>query len=106
MGIVRIEPNESSGGGLTIANLELEFSYSNSSPDYFKELTYTEGILTNISIYSDENKTTKLFDKELTYTEGILSGIVITRMSDETILTKSLEYNIDGSLKSISTIQS
>jgi len=88
------------------ACLEMELSFSISNPNTLKETSYdNEGNLTNLSIYTSTEKTTKIFNKDFLYDpEGQLITILLTRISDNSTLTKEVSYNIDGSLLSIESI--
>ena len=95
-------------GAFTAADelaLEMEIAFKSANINNFRELIFTSGLLTNLSIYTDSGKSTKLFNKDLTYdVNDTLTTIVLTRISDSVTLTKNLIYNLDGSLKSIEAV--
>jgi len=89
-----------------VAILEMEMAFKLANLTNFRETIYdTNGLLTNLSIYTNSSKTTKLFNKDFTYdVSEVLTTITLTRVSDSTILTKNLVYNVDGTLRSIEAV--
>ena len=70
--------------------------------DNFKELTYSNSLLSEINIYTDSNKNTKLFRKALNYDgEDKLSQITLTRISPSSSLIKTLNYDGEDRLVTI-----
>lgn len=93
-----------SDSGKLILELQLAFKVANSS--HFKELIFTSGQLTNISIYTNSGKAIKLFNKNLTYASGLLSQVLLTRISDSKTITKNLIYDGNNNLQTIDIIAS
>ena len=76
--------------------MELEMGFKAANLYNFKELTYTSGLLSEVNIYTDNGKTTKLFRKELEYdVSDKLNLVTLTRISPSASLIKILSY--DGS---------
>lgn len=67
---------------------------------YFTEFTYTLGDLTNKSIYTDNTKTTQLFNVDYIYTLGDLTQVVATDLINAITYTKDLTYS-SGNLVSV-----
>jgi hypothetical protein len=76
-----------------ISALEPEDSYS--------ETTYTNGVVSQITTWSTSSKSNLLQTKTFTYTNGLLTQIVVADGSSVTELTKTLAYDSDGNLESI-----
>jgi hypothetical protein len=82
--------------------MELEMGFKAASLDNYKELTYSNGSLSNIGIWVDDTKVTQIFDKDLTYDVGDnLSRTELTRISDSSTLTKIFSYDVEDNLFSI-----
>lgn len=76
--------------------MELEMSFKAANLYNFKELTYSNSLLSEINIYTDSGKTTKLFRKALEYDiTDKLNLVTLTRISPSSSLIKTLNY--DGS---------
>lgn len=114
MGVI-VTRNTSSGGGVVsgsgaytqlekLAN-EMEMEFKSVSLYAYKELTYnTKKQLTNIGIWTSNNKISKLFNKDLSY--NVLKQLVrtdLTRISDNETMTKLFAYNSQKQLESITT---
>ena len=82
--------------------MELEMSFKAANLSNFKELTYANSLLSEINIYTDGGKVTKLFMKELDYdVSDKLSQITLTRISPYALLTKTLNYDVTDNLFTI-----
>jgi len=76
--------------------MELEMSFKAANLYNYKELTYSNSLLSEINIYTNSGKAVKLFKKELNYDiSDKLNLITLTRISPSASLTKTLGY--DGS---------
>ena len=83
--------------------LEMEMEFKTSNLENYKELTYdVNNYLSNVSIYYDSTKVTKLFNKDLTYTDGNLTSTLLERISDGVKLLRTFGYT-SGSLTSVTT---
>ena len=90
--------SEGIGGPISPAEkdaLELELEYKFSSPDRYKELSYTGDQLTNVGTWEDNTKVVKLWNKDLSYTGDQLTQTVLTRISDSATVTKDFVYSGD-----------
>lgn len=89
------------------SNLELDMVFKASQIDNYKELSYTDGKLSNITIYTDDTKTNPIFTKDFYYdsTSDSLIEIMLTRISDSIVLDKIFEYDIDGNLINIRQVK-
>ena len=81
---------------------EMEMGFKTSSLYNYKELSYTDDVLTRLEIYTNSTKTNMLFNKELSYTDDVLTRTTLTRISPSASLTKILSYT-DDVLTSIET---
>jgi len=86
-------------------SLEMEMEFKALELYAFKELTYNvQKQLTNIGIWTDTIKTTKLFNKDLSYNiQKQLIRTDLTRISDGETMAKIFAYNAQKQLESIST---
>jgi hypothetical protein len=69
--------------------------------DFYKELTYIGGDLSKIETWEDATKATKLFTKNLIYTTGSLTQITLTNETTSTTETKTLSYDNNENLINI-----
>ena len=69
--------------------------------DSYSETTFTNGLLSGLTFWSNSSKSTKLSSKTFTYTSGNLTSVVEKDGSDVTTLTKTLTYDGDGNISSI-----
>jgi hypothetical protein len=82
--------------------IEMEMEFQTASTSYFKDLNYTNEVLTNIDIWTSQAMTLKLFSKLLQYdADENLSRAILTRISDDAGLVKILEYDGSGNLDTI-----
>ena len=99
--------SSASGGGSGVYTeseklaIEMEMEFKAYIESYYKELSYTDGSLTNVGIWFDNTKTTKIFNKDLTYTSGALSETLLTRISDSKQLLKIFDYDGNDNLTSV-----
>lgn len=86
-------------------SLEMEMEFKAINLYAYKELTYNgQNQLTNIGLWTDDIKTTKLFNKDLSYNaQKQLSRTDLTRISDGETMTKLFAYNASKQLVSITT---
>jgi len=68
--------------------------------DDFTELSFVDGLLSATTTYTDSTKAVTLSSKSFTYTDGVLTQIVESE-SGAVHLTKTLTYDSDGNLESI-----
>jgi hypothetical protein len=76
-------------------DLQLEFKVALGKG--YAEYTYTSGELTQIDVWEDNTKATKLFTKVFTYTSGDLTEIELTDEVSSLVLTKTFTY-VSGEL--------
>lgn len=69
--------------------------------DSYSEPTFSSGVLQSITTWTDSGKGTKVGSKTFTYTSGNLTSVVEKDGSDVTTLTKTLTYDVEGNLESI-----
>tara|TARA_Y100000310_G_scaffold343740_1_gene452791 strand:- start:1052 stop:1393 length:342 start_codon:yes stop_codon:yes gene_type:complete len=113
MGVITTKNRGGFGGDHTYSQaeklaMEMEMSFKAANLANFKELVFdSSGDLSNVSIYTDSGKATKLFNKDLTYdSSGDLSQLVLTRITDSVVLTKDFSYDGDGNLSTINNVVS
>jgi YD repeat-containing protein len=68
--------------------------------DSYVEPTFTDGVLTSLTTWTS-NGGTKVSSKTFSYTSGNLTSVVEKDGSDVITLTKTLTYDGDGNLASI-----
>ena len=78
------------------------------SGDYFKECIYNSisADLEKINYYDTPAKSLLIFDKQLIYSGSILSASVVTRYTDNAVLTKTFSYDNQGNLIDIFALES
>jgi len=86
----QIDEISSGGGG---GNTEAADDYS--------ELTFNEGVLTAIRTWADSTKSELVKGKLFTYEEGRLAEVADFDEVNVTVLTKTLTYDSEGNLESI-----
>lgn len=64
--------------------------------DSYSEPTYTNGVLTSLTTWSDNTKTVLVETKTFSYTNGNLTQVVVTDGNGATTLTKTLTYSGDN----------
>jgi hypothetical protein len=69
--------------------------------DSYSETTHTNGMVSEINTWSTSSKSNLVQTKSFTYTNGLLTQIVVKDGSDVTTLTKTIAYDGDGNLASI-----
>lgn len=69
--------------------------------DSYSETTFTNGLLSGLTLWATSSKLVKLSSKTFTYTSGNLTSVVEKDGSDVITLTKTLTYDGDGNVSSI-----
>ena len=87
--------------GQELKALDAKIGQSNGSTDSYLETTFTNGLLSGLTLWASSSKSTKLSSKVFTYTSGNLTSVVEKDGSDVTTLTKTLTYDGDGNLESV-----
>ena len=67
-----------------------------SESDSYSEPTYTNGILTALTTWSDNTKSVLVQTKTFAYTDGNLTSVIVTDNNGLTTLTKTLTYAGDN----------
>ena len=73
----------------------------NASKGLHNDYTFSNGVLTQIVMWSDPQKTNKFLTKDFSYTNGSLTGLTTTRESGLNVLTTVITYDTDGSILSV-----
>lgn len=89
-----------SGGSIVVLS-EPGGGNAPSPADSYSEPVFTGGVLTSLTIWMDSSKGAKVSSKTFSYTSGNLTSVVEKDGSDVTTLTKTLSYDGDGNLASI-----
>jgi len=87
--------NKVSGSGTstgTSSRAEIESMFKEASLTAYKELTYLNGDITEVIIYTDGSKTTKLFTKIIGYNSGNIVSVSITDEVNSGTLIKLISY--------------
>ena len=93
-----------SGSDTTLRQVvELSSLWKTALATGYRELTYTSGDLTQVDVWEDSGKATKLFTRVLTYTLGNLTQVLTTDNLTSSTQTKILTYDIDGDLETVTT---
>jgi len=74
---------------------ELLSMFNSAYTTSYSELTYVDGNITKIEVYTGA---TKLFTKTITYTDGKITEITITNNVIEFTLTKTINYDSSGKI--------
>ena len=69
--------------------------------DDFTESTFADGVLTAMTTYTDSLKSTLVSSKSFTYTNGALTQIVERDENNAVHLTKTITYDTEGNLQSV-----
>ena len=69
--------------------------------DDYTESTFTSGVLTAMTTWTSSLKSTLVSSKAFTYTNGLLTQVVEKDENDAVHLTKTITYDSDGNLESI-----
>ena len=100
---VNEQPTTIAPGDVDTARVEIEALYKFASATAFKELTYTGDNITDVSIYTNAGKGSKLFTKIISY--NVDNNIDSTSVTDEVnggTITKTLAYT-SGNITSVSS---
>ena len=87
--------------GTEIKSLSSRIDEIIATPDNYSESTFTDGVLTTMTTWTDSGKGTKVGSKAFSYTSGNLTSVIEKDGSDVTTLTKTLTYDAEGNLASI-----
>lgn len=71
------------------------------SVDSYSETTYTNGMVSEINTWSTSSKSNLVRTKSFTYTNGLLTQVVERDGNNAVHLTKTITYDSDGNLESI-----
>jgi hypothetical protein len=74
-------------------SLELFLMWDANYPSFYLTYTYLLGVLTDIDMWTDNTKTTKIFNKHFIYSGLNLTEIIITHISDGATETKQFTYS-------------
>jgi len=72
-----------------------------SPTDDYTESTFSGGVLTAMTTWTSSLKTTLVGSKAFTYTNGLLTQVVDKDENDAVHLTKTITYDSDGNLESV-----
>jgi hypothetical protein len=81
--------NAGGGGGISVAS------------DSYTEPTFTNGILTALTTWSDSTKAVLVQTKTFAYTNGNLTQVTVTDGAGATTMTKTINYAGDDNFASI-----
>ena len=83
-----------------IDNIESELSLTSTNPQFYKEFSYTDGVLGGYTVYSDISKSTPIFIVSFAIVDGVLTSKTVLRVSDNRTLIVQYWYDQDGNLTS------
>lgn len=86
---------DSSDAVARVDNLEHELTIATTNPTFFKEFHYTDGDIQGYSLYTDELKSTSLYEVSFGFSNGSLVSKLITRKSDNRSLLIQFNYSGD-----------
>ena len=90
-------------GDVDTARVEIEAAYKFANTTAYKQLSYTDGNIVDISIYTTAAKTTKLFTKVIGYNvDNNISSTSITDEVNGATLVKTMSY-LDGNISSVAS---
>lgn len=98
--LIEIQAVDNSDAVGRIENIESELSLTSTNPQFYKEFSYTGGVLGGYTVYSDISKSTPIFIVSFTMDAGILTSKTVLRVSDNRILIVQYWYDQDGNLTS------
>ena len=87
--------NSGGGGGGGSDHTHLDPS------DDYTESTFSSGVLTAMTTYTSSLKTTLVSSKAFSYTDGSLTSVVESDENDAVHLTKTITYDSEGNLESV-----
>lgn len=96
-----VDPGDSPG---RIDTLEQELVVSTTNPAYYKEFSYVGEDLVGYSIYTNNTKSTELFNVVFTFNSGQLTNKSVTRISDGKVLSVTFGYTGDTLISQTRTI--
>ena len=82
----------------SIAIFEIMSMYKNSVSTYYTEYTRDVGNISEINVWTDATKLTKLFEKTIMYVEGSVVGYTIKDLLNLKILNVSYEFGVEGNI--------
>ena len=82
------------------ARTELEGMFNSAYATAYSELTYTNGDITQITVYENDTKALLLFTKDILSVDGNIIGVIITNETNTQTLTKEIAYDINGNIES------
>lgn len=83
-----------------IDNIESELALTSTNPQFYKEFSYSGGVLAGYTVYSDISKSTPIFIVSFTIVGGVLTSKTVLRVSDNRTLIVQYWYDQDGNLTS------
>ena len=98
--LIEIQAVDNSDAVGRIENIESELSLTSTNPQFYKEFSYTGGVLGGYTVYSDISKSTPIFIVSFTMDAGILTSKTVLRVSDNRTLIVQYWYDQDGNLTS------
>lgn len=95
--IKELEAQINSGGGGGGGD-----SHTHPDPsDDYTESTFTDGVLTAMTTWTNNQKLTLVSSKAFTYADGLLTQVVEKDENDAVHLTKTITYDSNGNLESV-----
>ncbi len=92
--------NSLNGYPTTERRTEIELMFKVAESSSYKEINYTNGNISSIDVYTESNKTVKLFTKTIGYNNGNIINVSITDEVNGGTLNKAINYT-DGNISSI-----
>ena len=89
-----------------IDNIESELALTSTNPQFYKEFSYSGGVLGGYTVYSDISKSTPIFIVSFTIVDGILNSKTVLRVSDNRTLIVQYWYDQYDNLTSQTRIVS
>jgi|LGVE01.1.fsa_nt_gb hypothetical protein len=84
-----------------VSSDELLHMFNSTYKTSYSELIYVDGNITQINVYINDTKTTKLFTKEILYSDGNIETVTITNNISNQSIIKTISY-LDGNITNIS----
>lgn len=91
--VLESAPVDNSDAVARLDGLELDLVLSSTSPNFFKEFTYTGDSLTGYNVYTNSSKATQLYSVAFSFSGEDLVSKTITRISDGKILIVGFNYS-------------
>jgi len=82
----------------------VEACFNAAYDEAYHELTYSSGDITNVDVWDTDAKVTKLFSKVINYDGDNIDEVIITDEVSSKVLTKTITYDVDGNIETVTKV--